>query len=82
MIGALLYKTDNEKVKVKILLFNENPWLTQAKMAEFFDVQKAAISKYLKNVLENGKLHESSVVSKMETTTPHCAIANKRRLVI
>ena len=64
----LLYKTDNAEVKVEILLQNENLWLTQAKMAELFDVQKAAISKHLKNIFADGELQESSVVSKMETT--------------
>ena len=68
MKEILLYKTDNEEVKVEILLHNENLWLTQAKMAELFDVQKAAISKHLKNIFESGGLQESSVVSKMETT--------------
>ena len=68
MKEILLYKTDNEEVKVEILLHNENLWLTQAKMAELSDVQKAAISKHLKNIFESGELQESSVVSKMETT--------------
>jgi len=68
MKEILLYKTDNEEVKVEILLHNENLWLTQTKMAELFDVQKAAISKHLKNIFESGELQESSVVSKMETT--------------
>ena len=40
----------------------------QAKMAELFEVQKAAISKHLKNIFESGELLEESVVSKMETT--------------
>ncbi len=75
----LLYKTDNEEVKVEILLHNENLWLTQAKMAELFDVQKAAISKHLKNIFESGELDEKVVVSKMETTTPHGAIAGKEQ---
>nr|WP_294112664.1 virulence RhuM family protein [uncultured Fibrobacter sp.] len=34
----------------------------------FIDVQKAAISKHLKNIFAEGELQESSVVSKMETT--------------
>ena len=68
MNEILLYKTDNAEVKVEILLQNENLWLTQAKMAELFDVQKAAISKHLKNIFADGELLESSVVSKMETT--------------
>ena len=68
MNEILLYKTDNAEVKVEIMLRNENLWLTQAKMAELFDVQKAAISKHLKNIFADGELLESSVVSKMETT--------------
>ena len=69
MKEILLYKTDNAEVKVEILLQNENLWLTQAKMAELFDVQKAAISKHLKNIFADGELDEKVVVSKMETTT-------------
>lgn len=34
----------------------------------FIDVQKAAISKHLKNIFAEGELQESLVVSKMETT--------------
>ena len=64
----LFYKTDNGDVRVEILLYQENLWLTQAKMAELFEVQKAAISKHLKNIFESGELSEDSVVSKMETT--------------
>ena len=64
----LFYKTENGEVRVEILLFQENLWLTQAKMAELFEVQNAAISKHLKNIFESGELSEDSVVSKMETT--------------
>ncbi len=75
----MLYKTDNAEVKVEILLQNENLWLTQAKMAELFDVQKAAISKHLKNIFAEGELDEKVVVSKMETTTPHGAMVGKEQ---
>lgn len=79
MDEILLYKTDNAEVKVEILLQNENLWLTQAKMAELFDVQKAAISKHLKNIFAEGELDEKVVVSKMETTTPHGAMVGKEQ---
>ena len=36
-------------------------------MAELFEVQKAAISKHLKNIFTSGELQEEAVVSKMET---------------
>ncbi len=64
----LFYKTDNGDVRIEIFLYQENLWLTQAKMAELFDVHKAAVSKHLKNIFESGELMEESVVSKMETT--------------
>lgn len=37
-------------------------------MAELFEVQKAAISKHLKNIFASGELMENSVVSVLETT--------------
>lgn len=36
----IFYKTADGNVKVEILLKDENLWLTQAKMAELFEVQK------------------------------------------
>lgn len=65
---SLFYKTDNGDVKVEILLYQENLWLTQTKMAELVEVQKAAISKHLKNIFASGELMEDSVVSVLETT--------------
>lgn len=64
----LFYKTDNGDIRIEILLYQENLWLTQAKMAELFEVQKAAISKHLKNIFTSGELVEKSVVSILETT--------------
>ena len=52
----LFYKTDNGDVRVEIMLYQENLWLTQAKMAELFEVQKAAISKHLKNIFDSREL--------------------------
>ena len=57
----LFYKTENGEVRVEILLFQENLWLTQAKMAELFEVQKAAISKHMKNIFESGELSEMCI---------------------
>lgn len=64
----IFYKDDNGEVKIEVLLKNENLWLTQAKLAELFDVQKPAVSKHLKNIFEEGELQEKSVVSILETT--------------
>lgn len=57
--GALELKTDKE---------HETIWLTQEQMASLFDVQKAAISKHLKNIFGSEELYEKSAVSILETT--------------
>jgi hypothetical protein len=58
----------NETVRLEVELHDESIWLPQQKIAALFGVQKAAISKHLKNIFETGELQERSVVSKMETT--------------
>lgn len=63
-----IFKSEDGNVQVNVIIENETAWLTQSAMAELFGVQKAAVSKHLKNIFESGELQENSVVSKMETT--------------
>ncbi|MBR2938527.1 MAG: DNA-binding protein, partial [Kiritimatiellae bacterium] len=46
----------NETVRLDVRLENETVWLTQLKIAELFGVQKAAISKHVKNIFASGEL--------------------------
>ncbi len=62
------FVSDADKVKVEIFLRDENVWLTQAKIAELFNVGIPAINKHLKNIFDEGELQENSVISKMEIT--------------
>ena len=64
----LLYKSPSGEVKIEIFLKDENIWLTQARIAELFDVGIPAVNKHLKNIFESGELNENSVISKMEIT--------------
>lgn len=73
----LLYKTDNGDIKVDVLLQNETIWMPQGKIAELFGVNIPAISKHLKNIFESGELDKKVVVSILEITTQHGAIADK-----
>ena len=66
--SIVLYQNDNTNVCVSVFYSNETFWLTQKVMAELFGVQKAAISKHLKNIFEDGELDENTVVSILETT--------------
>lgn len=73
----LVYSAPNKDIKVNAVIKDETIWLTQKAMAELFGVQTPAISKHLKNIFEEKELDEQVVISKMETTTQHGAIANK-----
>ena len=73
----LMYRAADEDVSVNAVVKDETIWLTQSAMAELFDVKIPAISKHLKNIFEEGELDEKVVVSKMEITTQHGAIAGK-----
>jgi len=57
----------NETVRLDVRLENETVWLTQLKIAELFGVQKAAISKHVRNIFVSGELAGDATVSKMET---------------
>lgn len=73
----LVYNTPDKDIKVNAVIKDDTIWLTQKSMAELFGVQTPAISKHLKNIFEEGELEEKVVISKMETTTQHGAIADK-----
>lgn len=61
----LLYTTPNGNVKVEIFLRDENVWLTQAKIAELFDVDRSVITKHLINIYSEGELDKESTCAKI-----------------
>ena len=73
----LIYSTPQKDIKVDVVVRDETIWLTQKAMAALFDVQVPAISKHLKNIFEESELDEKMVVSIIEITTQHGAIADK-----
>lgn len=73
----IIYNTPQEDVKVGVVIKNETLWATQKAMAALFDVQVPAINKHLKNIFEEGELDPKVVISILETTTVHGAIADK-----
>jgi hypothetical protein len=61
----LLYTTSNGKVKVEIYLRDENIWLTQAKIAELFNVERSVITKHLQNIYETKELSKDATCAKI-----------------
>ncbi|NQV12587.1 virulence RhuM family protein [Candidatus Uhrbacteria bacterium] len=64
----IIYEGVDGAPSIEVKLENESVWLSQAKIAELFGVQRPAITKHLKNIFECGELEEISVSSNLEHT--------------
>ena len=76
-IQYILYNLPDETGKVQVVVKDETIWCTQKAMAQLFGVGVPAVSKHLKHIFEEGELDENEVVSFLEITTQHGAIAGK-----
>jgi hypothetical protein len=63
-----LFKNEYGKIQISGLIYKESLWLTQAAIAELFDVQRPAITKHINNIYTEGELSEVLTSSKMEQT--------------
>lgn len=68
LTDTIIYQSKSGALELKTDEINETIWLTQDQMVSLFDVQKAAISKHLKNIFDSEELYEKSAVSILETT--------------
>ena len=62
---VLIYTAPNERVKVEVLLINENIWLTQARIAELFGVERSVVTKHIGNILSEEELLRESTCAKI-----------------
>ena len=63
----LIYKDDNNDVKIDVLLINKDIWLTQNLIAELFGVARSTITDHINNILNDGELSEVNTVGKTDT---------------
>ena len=56
-------QTDNEDIKVQVIVKDETIWLSQKGMAELFAVGVPAIAKHLDNIFQEGELQKEATVS-------------------
>lgn len=63
----LIYRGEDGAPVTEVRLRAESVWMRQDQMAALFGVQKAAVSRHLKNIYASGKLDREATVSKMET---------------
>jgi hypothetical protein len=68
MTHLILYTTEDGQSQVQLRADRGTVWLTQLDMAELFNASKQNISLHLKNLFQDGELHEESVVKESLTT--------------
>ena len=62
----LMYTDENGDVKVKVMLINDDLWLTQDLIAELFGKARNTISVHINNIFAEGELEEKSNVKKID----------------
>ena len=59
----ILYQSEGANVPVQVYYKDETLWVSQAAMAQLFDVTVPTISSHLKNIFESGELQKASSTS-------------------
>jgi hypothetical protein len=60
----ILFKTEDEKIKVDVRFEEETVWLTQDQMALLFSKAKSTINEHIQNIFKEGELEESECTQK------------------
>lgn len=68
MDEIILYTTPNGSIKIEVLVQDETIWLSQAKIAALFGVDRSVVTKHLKNIFETNELDQNSVCAKIAHT--------------
>ena len=64
----IIYETDDKVARVSVRLEDESVWLTNAQLAQLFQVSKSTVSEHIKNIFDSGELLSDAVVRNFRTT--------------
>jgi virulence protein len=64
----IIYKTNDNKVKIALYAKDGSIWLNQNQLADLFDTSKQSIGQHIINILDDKELNKDSVVKKFFTT--------------
>ena len=68
MSEFLIYRSEDGKTRLSVVLENENLWLSQKQLTDLFGKAKGTISEHIKHIFEDDELVEDSVVRFFRTT--------------
>lgn len=65
--NIIIFKTEDEQIKVDVRFYDESVWLTIDQMADLFERDKSTISRHIKNVYSDKELLPEATVAKFAT---------------
>jgi len=65
--NIMIFKTEDEQIKVDVRFYDESVWLTIDQMAALFERDKSTISRHIKNVYSDKELLPEATVAKFAT---------------
>src|SRR3989339_1498404 len=77
---VVIYQAPSGAMEVRFDAGGKTILLTQQQVGALFDVQKAAISKHVKNIFDTGELDKKSTVSILETVQTEGKRTVKRKV--
>lgn len=60
----VIFKTDDEKIRIDVLIENETVWLTQDQMSNLFEKGRSTVAEHIANVFEEGELEQNRTCRK------------------
>jgi hypothetical protein len=64
----LIYKSDNQDVKVDVLLYDENIWLSIEQMGQLFGKGRSTINEHILNIYKDNELEKENTIRKIGKT--------------
>ncbi len=63
----IIYETDDKVARVSVRLEDESVWLTNAQLAQLFQVSKSTVSEHITNIFDSGELLPEATVRNFRT---------------
>ena len=61
----LMYQTEDGKARIEVIFDGDTVWLTQARIAELFGVDRSVITKHINNILKRKELPREPTCAKI-----------------
>lgn len=61
----ILYRTEDARTRIEVRLEGGTVWLTQAQMADLYQVTVKTVSEHLQNILAEGELESERTIRKL-----------------